>query len=159
MNKVCGGEITTNTWTKENDAIIIDPVRDIVIFDNERQRLLHFLFKRGIEHLVYAGTATNMCVLFTRNTSLKNMLYAPAALASHPGGQQGVVYGNFKLQCYLARDLTDAALPDQLLSQNYRPLTDYPDCDNLTKGAKAMVYWIENHLHVPTVGSAGLAVP
>jgi nicotinamidase-related amidase len=104
-------------WQQENAHIIIDDKQDIIIFENKRQRLIHFLYRRGIEHLVYAGVATNMCVLYTRNISLKNLLNVSGAVARH-----GQDFKIFKLRCYLARDLTDAALPDRLL-KDFRPST------------------------------------
>ena len=70
-NKQCPeGDINiVANWKCQNWHIEIkDP--DIVAFENESNRIFKFLEGRKIEHLVYAGTATNYCVLWSRNTSM-----------------------------------------------------------------------------------------
>ena len=82
-------------WTREHWDIEIK-VPDVVAFENESFRILKFLEARNIKHLVYAGTATNYCVLWSRYTSM----YYLNKLARNK---------KVPLQLYLARDLTDSA--------------------------------------------------
>jgi nicotinamidase-related amidase len=165
-------------WTKEHEAIDPnDPKKkdaaknDIVIFENERQRLTQFLIMRGIEHLVYSGVHTNMCVLRTRNISLKNMIRGSNDLKVHQSHKERhpelQSYG--ELRCYLARDLTDAMLSKKTVRSQNMPMVDPKACglhpDLATPGTRAVLHWIANHeiegKRVPLIPSSELvtAIP
>jgi nicotinamidase-related amidase len=101
VNQVCPEKASSSeTWTRQNWRIVIKEP-DIIAFDCESYKIVKFLEGRGIEHLVYAGTATNYCILWSRNTSMYNMKNAIQKVAKKP------------IQLYIARDLTDSCyVPD-----------------------------------------------
>jgi nicotinamidase-related amidase len=74
-------------WTWQNPAIGIDHTRDILCGD-EGDLLYSYLKRRGIGFLIYAGVASNMCIL-NRSFGIKKML------------RRG-------MRTILVRDLTDA---------------------------------------------------
>jgi nicotinamidase-related amidase len=131
----CDGTRTDNRWTREHPFIEIrDP--DIVAFENESYRILRFLRGRNIKHLVYAGAATNECVLYTRNTSMHYLKKLATAVSGAA------------VQCYVARDLTDSM---------YVPPRDRPT-EVHDSGTVGTVAYMEKVLAVPSILSADLAV-
>lgn len=77
----------SQVWTRQNEVIGIDQARDVLCGD-EGDLLFSFLRHRGIKVLIYAGVASNMCVL-NRSFGIKKML------------RRG-------METLLVRDLTDA---------------------------------------------------
>ena len=61
---------TTNgrTWVSETDLITIAP-QDALIDGNDGGSLYNIVAAKGIKHLLYAGVATNMCVM-ARHTAI-----------------------------------------------------------------------------------------
>jgi nicotinamidase-related amidase len=109
---------------------------DIVAYENESYRILRFLRGRNIKHLVFAGCATNECVLHSRNTSIYYMTQLMAAFSGPT------------ITFYLARDLTDTMYaPPQ---SNAAP-TDVHD-----SGTAGTVTWIERNLKVASILSSDL---
>ncbi|MDR2526105.1 MAG: cysteine hydrolase [Oscillospiraceae bacterium] len=76
----------TGVWHRQNEAIFIDPERDLIT-DDGRCAYAHFA-ANGIKRVLYVGVHTNMCVLH-RTFAIKAMRGAG-------------------LQTALVRDLTDA---------------------------------------------------
>lgn len=139
VNQLCpeGDGSKYANWNRQNCRIEIKEP-DIIAFDNECYRIFKFLEGRGIEHLVYAGTATNYCILWSRNTSMYNMRKLIQKVAKKP------------IQLYIARDLTDSC---------YVPV---PDSKNLSiethdVGTVESVGAIEA-LEFPSILSSDLAV-
>jgi nicotinamidase-related amidase len=69
------GEVNRKVWTRQHEAVRIDPARD-VIADDEGPLIRSYLRTRGIGLIIYAGVHTNMCVLHTRSFSLLPTLEA-----------------------------------------------------------------------------------
>jgi hypothetical protein len=108
---------------------------DIVANENESYRILMFLRSRYIRHLVFAGCATNECVLYTRNTSIHYMKQLMTAFSVS------------EITCYLARDLTDTM---------YEKPRNAPSYEVHDSGTAATVTWIERHLKVASILSSDL---
>jgi nicotinamidase-related amidase len=111
QNKQCEGDTTPEAfphrqpWKQESSVIQIkDP--DVIAFENESYRIVNWLAGRGIEHLVYAGTATNFCILWSRNTSMYSMKMAIQTVVQKKAAMKPIYL-------YIARDLTDSCyIPD-----------------------------------------------
>jgi nicotinamidase-related amidase len=66
-------EVDRKVWTRQHEAIEIAAGRDLLAGD-EGARIRTVLRRRGIDRILYAGVATNMCVLKTRSFSILPML-------------------------------------------------------------------------------------
>ena len=97
---------TTNgrTWVSETDLITIAP-QDALIDGNDGGSLYNIVAAKGIKHLLYAGVATNMCVM-ARHTAI-------------------VAAKTWGLEPILIRDLTDtmSAFPSATTSTHPSLLT------------------------------------
>lgn len=61
-----------NVWTRQNkDLIIAD--KDVIVEGDNRDEINNLCKSRGITHLMYIGAAGNMCLTWTRETSVINM--------------------------------------------------------------------------------------
>ena len=61
-----------NVWTRQNKDLIIADNNVIVEGDN-RDEINNLCKSRGLTHLLYIGAAGNMCLTWTRETSIINM--------------------------------------------------------------------------------------
>ena len=133
----------TQNWTKETDIINIIGA-DVVAFEDESWRILNWLAERRLNHLVYAGAATNECVIHTRNTSLYWMMRLYEKYKSE-------LPSDFNLKFYLARDLTDSMYVPPSKTNTF----PFPCHDD---GTVDTVNWIELNLGVPSILSSDLCV-
>ena len=61
-----------NVWTRQNkDLIIAD--NDVIVEGDNRDEINNLCKSRGLTHLLYIGAAGNMCLTWTRETSIINM--------------------------------------------------------------------------------------
>jgi nicotinamidase-related amidase len=133
INRGCG---PNEHWPpyRQHPSIQIDNP-DIVANENESYRILMFLRSRNIKHLVYAGVATNECVIHSRNTSIYYMQQLVAAFSGP------------EIKFYLARDLTDTM---------YKTPPNAPQYEVHDSGTAATVTWIERNLQVASILSSDL---
>lgn len=78
-------DVQYSAWSRQHPAIEIDPAD--VVSDDGRE-IYNVLADEGIEHIIFLGVHTNMCIL-NRSFAIRQMTY----------------WGK---QCYLVRDLTDS---------------------------------------------------
>ena len=61
-----------NVWTRQNkDLIIAD--NDVIVEGDNKDEINNLCRSRGLTHLMYIGAAGNMCLTWTRETSIINM--------------------------------------------------------------------------------------
>ncbi len=78
----------TMAWSRQHPDLEIYP-QDLIVNCNDSRELYAVCRHRGLAHLVYAGVHANMCVSYTRSSSIRQMI-------------------RLGLDCLLARDLTAA---------------------------------------------------
>jgi nicotinamidase-related amidase len=79
-----------HVWHRQHNKIQIVQEADFICDGGEGQRVFLLLAKRGIRTPLYAGVHLNMCVLYTRRTSM-------------------IWMRQWGMNCVLIRDLTDSA--------------------------------------------------
>lgn len=87
----CGPErpcATRMVWTRQHPDLYIAP-QDLIVNCNDNRELWAVCQSRRLTHLIYAGVHANMCVSYTRSSSIRPMI-------------------RLGLECLLVRDLTAA---------------------------------------------------
>jgi nicotinamidase-related amidase len=115
-------------WTRQHPDLFIAP-QDLIVNCNDNRELWAVCQARRLTHLVYAGVHANMCVSYTRSSSIRQMI-------------------RLGLECILARDLTAA-----VTGNGYDPDRELPD-PALTpaEGTRRVVQHLERYF-CPTVHS------
>jgi nicotinamidase-related amidase len=92
----------TMAWTRQHPDLEIYP-QDLIVNCNDSRELVAVCRQRGLTHLVYCGVHANMCVSYTRSSSIR----------------QGIRLG---FDCLLVRDLTAA-----ITGNGFDPDRNLPD--------------------------------
>ena len=61
-----------NVWTRQNKDLIIAG-NDFIVEGNNQDEIVNLCKSKGLTHLLYIGAAGNMCLTWTRETSIMNM--------------------------------------------------------------------------------------
>jgi nicotinamidase-related amidase len=61
-----------NVWTRQNKDLIIED-NDVIVEGDNKDEINNLCISKGLTHLLYIGAAGNMCLTWTRETSIINM--------------------------------------------------------------------------------------